>query len=189
MWRSFFLAVGISLMLLGVEALVFERFVVNQTAKLPKFLNGIFEKDLAGNFARTNNLPGQADPAFRNPTFQNPSFQTSNASNFQRVPFSSESRFGPSRFSGPQAGNYGGGRVDLSRSGINSNNPQSGAAFPVAFANRANPAVAGGGIGSFGQTRGPRTIVTKDWMPWSLLAAGAIIFLYTSSYGRSRSEY
>ena len=184
MWRSFFLAVGISLMLLGVEALVFERFVVNQTAKLPKFLNGIFEKDLAGNFARTNNLPGQANPAF-----QNPSFQTSNASNFQRVPFSSESRFGPSRFSGPQAGNYGGGRVDLSRSGINSNNPQSGAAFPVAFANRANPAVAGGGIGSFGQTRGPRTIVTKDWMPWSLLAAGAIIFLCTSSYGRSRSEY
>ena len=183
MWRSFFLAVGIGLMLLGVEALVFERVVVNESAKLPNFLNGLFEKDLSDSFAKANYSPGQG-----NPVFQNPSFQTANASNFQRVPYASESRFGPSRFSGPRTGNYGGGRVDLSRSGIISNNSQTGNAFPVSFPNGANPAGLGGGIGDPNQIRGPKTILTKDWMPWSLLAAGAIIFLYTSSHGRYRNE-
>ncbi len=183
MWRSFFLAVGIGLMLLGVEALVFERVVVNESAKLPNFLNGLFEKDHMDSFANVNYSRGQGNPAFQNPTFQ-----TSDASNFQRVPYSSESRFGPSRFSGPRSGNYGGRRVDLSRSGVNSNSGQTTNAFPVSFPNGANPAVVGRDIGSPGQMRGPRTILTKDWMPWSLLAAGAIIFLYTSSHGGSRRE-
>ena len=184
MWRSFFLAVGIGLMLLGVEALVFERVVVSDTAKLPKFLNGLFEKASLDNLADARYLPGQGNPAF-----QNPAYQTSNATpQFQRVPYSSESRFGPSRFSGPQSGNYGGGRVDLSRSGLNPTNVQTANAFPVSFPNGVNPAGARRDIGSPGLIRGPRTILTKDWMPWSLLAAGAIIFLYTSSHGRSRSE-
>lgn len=184
MWRSFFLAVGIGLMLLGVEALVFERVVVNDSAKLPAFLNGIFEKDVSDSFGLANNVRGPANSAL-----PNPALRTSNASNFQRVPYTSESNFGPSRFSGPQSGNYGGGRVDLSRSGINSNNIQTGNAFPVSFGNGGNPAGAGLAVGGPGQVLRPKTIVTKDWMPWSLLAAGAIIFLYTSSHGRSRSEY
>lgn len=184
MWRSFFLAVGIGLMLLGVEALVFERVVVNESAKLPKFLNGLFEKDLSNSFAYTDYLPGQA-----NQTFPNPAMQNANDSNFQRVPYSSESRFGPSRFSGPRSGNYGGGRIDLSRSGMNSNRSQTAEAFPVAFSNGGNRVGTGRDLGIPGEISGPRTIITKDWMPWSLLAAGAIIFLYTSSHGRSRSEY
>ncbi len=188
MWRSFFLAVGIGLMLLGVEALIFERVVVSESAKLPKFLNGLFEKDHLDSFAHAQYLPGQANPTFPNQTFSNPPQQGSDESYFQRVPFASASRFGPSRFSGPQSGNYGGGRVDLSRSGLNSNNSQTANAFPVSFPNGSNRGGVGGVIASQSQIRGPKTIVTKDWMPWSLLAAGAIIFLYTSSHGRSRNE-
>ena len=173
MWRSFFLAVGIGLISLGVEALVFERFVINETAKLPKFFNGIFEKNSSDSFAAAS-FPTQSNP---------------NASNFQRVPFSSASRFGPSRFSGPQSGGYGGGRVDLSRSGINSNSVQPANALPVSYANGTNPIGLDSANGSPGQFQGPRVIVTKDWMPWSLLATGVIIFLYTSSHGRSKNEY
>ena len=184
MWRSFFLAVGIGLMGLGVEALVFERVVVNQTAKLPNFLNGLFEKNYSDSLAIAENFPSQSTPTFQDSGIQNP-----NASNFQRVPYSSTSRFGPSRFSGPQSGGYGGGRVDLSRSGISTNNAQAATASPVSFANDANPASSSRDSGIASQIQGPRTIVTKDWMPWSLLATGVIIFLYTSSHGRSKNEY
>lgn len=185
MWRSFFLAVGIGLMAMGVEALVFERVVLNESAKLPSFLNGVFEKDLLDSFTQADYSPGQGTSAF-----QNPSFQTANAANFQRVPYSTESRFGPSRFSGPTSGNYGGGRVDLSRSGLNSNNGPGpiGNALPVSFSNGANPISVRGGIENPTRTRRTKTILTRDWMPWSLLAAGAIIFLYTSSHDRYRNE-
>ena len=44
MWRSLFLAVGIGLMVLGVEALIFERAEINESARLPKIFNGLFEK-------------------------------------------------------------------------------------------------------------------------------------------------
>lgn len=37
------------------------------------------------------------------------------------------------------------------------------------------------------QTFGPRRVYqTREWMPWSLLAAGTIIVLYTYSSGRGR---
>lgn len=169
-------------MILGVEALVFERVVVSETAKLPKFFNGLFEESPAETFAVPHYLPGQADRGQ-----QPPLLQASNAPQFQRVPYSSESRFGPSRFSGPRSGNYGGPRVDLSRSGINANSNQTPNAFPVSLPNGANAAGVTGDFRPPGPTAGPKTILTKDWMPWSLLAAGAIIFLYTSSHGRSGS--
>jgi len=178
MWRSLFLAVGIGLMVLGVEALIFERAEINESARLPKILNGLFEKDVPDSLAFGQNVPLQANPALQNP----------NPSNFQHTPYASESMFGPSRFSGPQAGNYGGGRVDLSRSGMSSNNAQPGNAIAVSFANGSNSAVAGGTTRMPSQIMRARTIVTKDWMPWSLLAAGAIVFLYTSSHGGSRSD-
>jgi|GEM_PF-1092400 len=184
MWRSFFLAVGIGLMVLGVEALIFERVVVNQTAKLPKFLNGLFEKNYWDSLASVNNGPGQANPAFQDPGILKP-----NTSSFQRVPYSSASRFGPSRFSGPQSGGYGGPRVDLSRAGISTNTAQAANASPVSFTNGANFIGSSRDSGIPSPIQGPRTIVTQDWMPWSLLATGVIIFLYTSSHGRSKNEY
>ena len=40
-----------------------------------------------------------------------------------------------------------------------------------------------------GSTRLPtRTFPTKEWMPWSLLAAGAIVVIYTYSIPRRSSE-
>lgn len=180
MWRSFFFAVGIGLMVLGAEALVFERIVINRSAKLPKFLNGLYEKGISDSFALSDSTQIQPFSA---------QVQPPNKSGF---PFGSQSsaagsQFGPSRFSGPQYGNYGGGRVDLSRSGLTTNRNQTAGptAYPVSFGSPSAEAISGG---TTGPRYVPRTIVTKDWMPWSLLAAGAIIFLYTSSQDHSARE-
>jgi hypothetical protein len=35
------------------------------------------------------------------------------------------------------------------------------------------------------ETAKGRTLKTREWMPWSLIAAGAITVMYTSSYGRN----
>ena len=183
MWRSFFFAFGIALMVLGAEALVFERFVIAPTARLPKFLNGVYEKGPSDSLAQLNG--SQLSPFSANAQVPNGNGQDFQLSRYSQS--SQTSQFGPSRFSGPQNGNYGGGRVDLSRSGLNQNRGQSAgpAAYPVSFGN--NAAIANNGQPDFGNSV-PRTIVTKDWMPWSLLAAGAIIFLYTSSHRRHHGE-
>ena len=183
MWRSLFFALGIALMVLGAEALVFERFVIAPTAHLPKFLNGIYEKGMPDSFALDNG--SQLSPFSANAqavSANGRSFRLPNYSQSSQV-----SQFGPSRFSGPQNGDYGGGRVDLSRSGLNANSNQSGgpAAFPISFGN--DQSIANNAQNNFANPVS-RTIITKDWMPWSLLAAGAIIFLYTSSHRRHREE-
>ena len=183
MWRSFFFALGIGLMVLGAEALVFERFVISPTAHLPKFLDKVYEKGSSDSFAQS--IGNQLSPFSANAQTVNGNGQDFRLPNYSQA--SQGSQFGPSRFSGPQNGNYGGGRVDLSRSGLNSSPNQSAgpAAYPASFGN--NPAIANNGQASFGNSVS-RTIVTKDWMPWSLLAAGAIIFLYTSSHRRHHGE-
>ena len=137
MWRSFFFALGVSLMVLGAEALIFERFVIAPTARLPKFLNGLYEKGTADSFAQSDS--GQITPFSASPQLSN-----GNGQDF-RLPSYSQSSFGPSRFSGPQNGNYGGGRVDLSRSGLNpqTNRTAGPTAYPVSFGN--NPAIANNG--------------------------------------------
>ena len=183
MWRSLFFALGIALMVLGVEALVFERFVIAPTAHLPKFLNGIYEKGMPDSFALNNG--GQISPFSANAQAANGNGQNFRLPNYAQS--SQGSQFGPSRFSGPQTGNYGGGRVDLSRSGLNPRTNQSTgpAAYPISFGN--NQSIANN-VPSNSAAPVSRTIITKDWMPWSLLAAGAIIFLYTSSHRRNHGE-
>ena len=178
MWRSLFFAVGIYLMLLGAEALIFERVDINASAKLPKFMNGLFENSQQDSFLTA--AAGQ-DPYLNVPQPGNPASNPNN-SIFRQT--SSQSQFGPSRFSGPQLGNYGGPRADLSRSGLTANPSQNGsiAAYPASYS---NPAGANGPLAPQRPSFGPRVLVPKDWMPWSLLAAGAIITLYTSSNLRS----
>jgi hypothetical protein len=67
--------------------------------------------------------------------------------------------------------------------------------FVMSDGNRVSRAVAGSGI----QDNGPRflnagygklkrEITTKDWMPWSLLAAGAITVMYTCSLHNRNSD-
>lgn len=98
MWRSLFLALGIFSLILGAETLVVDKYIMADSRRLPRLING------SANRSRT--------PA--NPYYQQ--------AGYQRFP----------------------------------NNQQ----------NLQRPA---------------RIVQTKDWMPWSLLATGAIIVLYTYS--------
>lgn len=188
MWRSFFFAVGIGLMVLGAEALVFERIDIAQSTPVPEFLNKLLQQTDSNGVVLAPAAPQQP-------------FSPSNA-NVNTNPLASQfnggvsnpfngSQFGPSRFSGPSAGGYGGQRVDLSRSGLVTNNNRSFGteAYPVSFANPvANQGTANNSPFAAAPTSltGRQAMVVKDWMPWSLLAAGAIIFLYTSSHPGSR---
>jgi len=78
-------------MLLGVEALIFERISIRPTAKLPKFFNGLYEKSLTDSFAldsRAQLQPFGLNPQVSNPQISNPrqsEFLFSNASSIFRV--------------------------------------------------------------------------------------------------------
>lgn len=94
MWKSFFWAVGIFLLILGGETLIVDKFVMADSRRIPRLMNGTTSPMMPASYggqygAQPNYLPG-----------------------------------------------------------VN------------------------------------RTIETKDWMPWSLLAAGAVTVMYTSSLQR-----
>ena len=201
MWRSFFYAVGIGLLLLGGQSLVVDHGVTARNLKMPgaikKILNdngslrnslpqiGLNQRPIAGEqvgFARGNSngyLPTQG--------LVQPSQQIGGLS-------AGQSRFGPSRFSGPQYGHYGGGRTGESYgsgAATRSNNGQSvfgnstqgnfrQASYTTNGKLTENNLAPGTtmGVGPTNQ----RIIPTKEWMPWCLLAAGSIIVLYTNSW-------
>ena len=194
MWRSFFYALGVGLMVLGGEALIFERVTINPDAKLPAFAQRMLTPDTAGPnfardgqdqyaFARSQQAGGIPNAVGPNAAGQVPRVlpASSNAGNG----YSSQSRFGPSRFAGPANGGYGGGRIGF---GQNSQlgNPQAGrGSTPTQLASASTTVAARYPSGR----RGPRKqIITKDWMPWSLIAVGAVVFLYTHTSGRRYSD-
>jgi hypothetical protein len=56
----------------------------------------------------------------------------------------------------------------------------------IGFANYSNPA---NNSGLPGFQRGRSGLIkTEDWMPWSLIAAGAIVLIYTHSFERGGQE-
>ena len=58
MWRSFFYALGVGLMVLGGEALIFERVALNPKTKLPPFAQRLLALDAAGpNLAQPGSDP------------------------------------------------------------------------------------------------------------------------------------
>lgn len=100
MWRSLFLALGIFSLILGGETLVVDKYLMADSRKLPRIIQG---------------NPQQANNPFQQVGYQNLTGQVSRTPN--------------------------------------------------------------------------RVVQTKDWMPWSLLATGAIIVLYTYSLPlRGQSE-
>ena len=193
MWRSFFYALGVGLMVLGGEALIFERVALNPKTKLPPFAQRLLALDAAGpNLAQ----PGSDQYAFGGTQQVSgiPNAVGPNTGQFPRVlpasssggsGYSSQSRFGPSRFAGPANGGYGGGRIGF---GQNSQlgTPQAGRiSTPTQLVSTSTPA----GSGYVGRGRGPsKVIITKDWMPWSLFTVGAVIFLYTHTSRRRYSD-
>lgn len=187
MWRSFFYAVGIGLFGLGVQGLVLDQVLVPKDTKLQKLIRKVVSDD----GPRLQNL-GTASPqsaatgasTFPGLNQQSGSLQSQNS---RFANYNSGSRYGPSRFSGPAYGTgYGGGRVGSSAvNGSNYGNNAQGRLGNTQLAgyeaNRNGQALSGqravGGL---------QNLVIREWMPWSLLASGAIIFLYTRTMDRRR---
>ncbi len=173
MWRAFFFAVGTMLIILGLECLVTDSFVV-RGARIPglvaKIFDGSSKQPITGTFG-TNPSVAQGSG------YQNPSG-------------AGVSSFGPSRFSdnfagsNQPAGNYYGGAPSGSQ-GYNGNSQFSLAGFGRQQSDVAPMAqlLAGSGTSS-NSTAGRqqnKILHPKDWMPWSLLAAGSLIVLYTNT--------
>ncbi len=114
MLRSVFFAVGIFLLILGVQSLIVDKIVMTNRSQLPQFIAGNSNLGQRGSLARIGNSP----------------FRTAG----YRGPFKN----------------------------LYSNADQNG-------------------FDGF-----KRIYQTKDWMPWSLLAAGTVIVLYTYSLGGSK---
>jgi len=210
MWRAFFYAVGVSLILLGVQFLVVDHFVVANGTRVPgfvaKFLNKGGQK-LPGVANHQPVINGQSVPQFVNAqsaSFRQPGRLASNFNGGGQA--NTGSRFGPSRFADSQFSNsnlppntnyYGG--VPSSNFGNNvsgysvarpgNSNVGNPSAFSLAGYGQVNGAPgpvtqSGGGKRTIPGSGGSRLFDPKDWMPWCLLAVGTLVVLYTNSTGR-----
>ena len=169
MWRSFFFAVGITLIFFGLQCLVVEEFRVDKNSRIfavAEKANRALDSSSSRDFGRQNEI---------NP-LNNP---TANIANQQRFSLpSSESYYGgPSRFQTPSYPNsqfaYG-GRSQFAQQ-------------PLPVNQVSNSVQAGIGSNVVGpRIKALRSYPVKDWMPWGFLAAGTIISLYTKSTGHSR---
>ena len=186
MWRSFFYAVGIGLFALGLEGLVFDHVLIPKDMKIQKLIKRIVSDRPAG-----PNLNAGVDQQYPNFDQRANSVPTQASQTSRFAGFDSGSRYGPSRFAGPAYGaGYGGGRVgsgSIPVSGSNVDNfqglGQGNAQFAGYQGNRGNETLAGPQ-----RTGGLQIFMIREWMPWSLLASGAIIFLYTRTVDRRRSD-
>ncbi len=169
MWRSFFYSAGIGLFVLGLQALVIDHVVVPKNTKVQNLIRKILADDKPANGGNMANP--QAVAAASNQAYNN---------------FGSRfgaSRFGPSQYSGSAFGTgYGGQKTS----------PQDRPAASSGYQPQGNNAQLAGY-----QTAGSNAVATKkpsqlqklqirEWMPWSLLASGAIIFLYTHTHHRRK---
>ena len=173
MWRSFFYAIGIGLFTLGAEGLVLDSVVVQKNGKIQKLISKILSDDSAN-----TSQPGTA--VTTTPPSEFASRPASNGWNGQPFSGNAGSRFGPSRFSGPAYGNYGGARLNSPGNSIPQSNNTANAqltAYRGSVASEPNF-----------DTKRFSNFSIREWMPWSLLALGAIIFLYTHSTSRNQGE-
>jgi hypothetical protein len=172
MWRALFYAVGIMTILLGVQSLVFEQVQLAPGKDALQIVKRLLRDDNAGPIAVR---PETGNFAVR-------------SNNGQRVfQSASDSTFGPSRF---PSGGFGGTTFsaapyrDLTQSGgLAVRSGQASNVPPADFASyQTRSQRTGSGVAGLTQTAG-RVIQSKDWMPWSLLAIGTVIVLYTRSFG------
>jgi len=169
MWRSLFYAVGIGLFSLGLEGLIFDNVLLHKNSRIQKVVQRVFS-DRPNN---GNAFGAQQQPNFGNPS-QNQNFPFGNqsvASNQSRNLFGGGgARVGQNPQNRAGFGNFSGlGNGNTQLAGYSANNGPQGPAFG-------------------GNTAPLQRFVVRHWMPWSLLASGAIIFLYTHSLDKRRSD-
>ena len=169
MWRSLFLAFGIVLVVMGLECIVVGRFTIARDARLPPFL-----KKMIDNSADLSPLAGSGTAGTGQ---SNANVAPARAvSGYGGIP-NTVSGYGPSRFGGGQYGN--GPYLGSAESGAGAANPQFSLSGFGGESKGDTPAVSVSGP-SIGRTR---IVHTQDWMPWSLIAAGSIIVLFTNTMG------
>ena len=171
MWRSFFFAVGIILILVGLQCLAVEQFRINKNNRLFAFAN---RANRALEATKSpDGLRNQNNFALQNG-------QAQNLANQQRFSLpSSESYYGgPSRFQSsayPTTNSAYGGAGQLSQQSLSAKQ----------VSNTLNYSDTG-----YGNNQRPKLLKSypvTDWMPWGFLAAGTIISLYTNSTGHRHS--
>ena len=166
MWRALFYAGGIVLIAVGIECIVVGRFTISQEARLPGFVDRILHENGTGT-ANWGNVPTAGGVAAPQPI-----------QGYGGVP-SLSSRFGPSRFGSSQFGNdqfFGGANPVVQ--------PTGSAPFSLAGFG-SSPST---GLAQQNWAKPLKVVQTQDWMPWSLIAAGTVIVLYTNSLGRRGGE-
>ena len=183
MWRSFFSAVGIFLILLGVQTLLVDQFMITTHRTTPRF----FSSNKAGlnNWSQNGNFASQqsAANAYAPNTFSLPNYSSNG------IPGVGQSAYGPSRY----GNTFNNSRfaqpaqVGFNRSTANNRSPFSRASFP----NNRNQLANNLGGPAIQVSPRPfyrdRLIQTQDWMPWSLLAVGSLILL-AGRRGRGMEE-
>ena len=176
MWRAFFFAVGITFILLGLQCLVADSFVVSSQARLPGFVKKILNEKSETTPANASSPIALGGASSGMPQMTGPN---------------SGSRFGPSRFESQyNSGNYYGGQANQSRTSSQFNSQPDSQFSLAGYGSQAN--------NSFQRMSAPPTAIsagkpsqilkTKDWMPWSLLAVGTLVVLYTNSSSRRFSN-
>lgn len=151
MWRALFFSVGVMLIVLGLECLVVDKYLVSQRTRVPTLIARMLEGDRSsadGNYQAQNDRSNS----------QSWNSDSYNGSRFQASPYSSDPQ-------GANQSNYFGGTGNSKFSFAGFGNKDASKASDL------NP-------------KGLRVIQTKDWMPWSLLAAGTLVVLYTNSTRR-----
>lgn len=163
MWRAFFYAVGYMTIFIGLQSLAFEHVQLAPGKDALQVVRGMLNED--------GDQPGLRPAG------------TVNFAPTERVPAkSSGSAYGPSRFA---SNGVGGG----SFSATPYRNPNVGLGVvsgqsaevprvdPISYQTELKPSPP---IKT--SQRSGRVIQSKDWMPWSLLATGVIVVLYTRSF-------
>ena len=172
MWRSFFLAFGTFAIIVGFETMVVDQFAMTNVRRIPKIVT-----------VTARNLVNPASPSggqnLRVSAPQN-SYQMPTL-NRPLVPGPSVT--GPARYTGTQSATFN--RIQdptVSKYGSPQQSGLGFAGFQKGSEISTSPPMAAIPTPNF-SLRQPRLIQTADWMPWSLLAAGTIIVLYTQSIG------
>ena len=178
MWRALFYAIGSMTILLGIQSLAFEQVQMAPGKDALQIVKRLLRDGDGGGSGAL--APVRVDVP-------------NNLGNNQPFRTASDSSFGPSRFSN---GGFGGTTFsaapyrDLTtNNGLGIGSGQSTAVPRAQLASYQTRSAQVGGTTQVGGTGGPllspgRVIRSKDWMPWSLLAIGALIILYTRSVGR-----
>ena len=192
MWRSFFLASGVFSILMGFQTLAVDQFNVVNFRRIPKMV--------ASKALGYINSPGNSQTVGSGlPQVSTNGYSLPSGSYQPRQPLINQqpyspygaSAYGPSRYQGTQSGSFNRFGSNQSSQYQQPQNPfqqrpstsgQTGLAgysqpiglAPGAYAG-APPRQTGANNLAY-----PRIFKTQDWMPWSLMAVGTIIVLYTS---------